>query len=87
MLGGLRGEDSEAGDAVCASGARITLNGALVAERRVRDSAGRALPTWVGCLTLDKDHVFLLGDTPDSFDGRYWGPTLIDNVEGVWRKI
>jgi conjugative transfer signal peptidase TraF len=76
-----------AGDVVCASGAEVTLNGAQIAERQARDSAGRALPTWVGCVTLDGAHVFLLGDTPDSFDGRYWGPTPIDRIEGVWRPI
>ncbi|MBU6408489.1 MAG: S26 family signal peptidase [Alphaproteobacteria bacterium] len=76
-----------AGDVVCASGAEITLNGALVAERQARDSAGRALPTWSGCVTLDGDHAFLLGDTPDSFDSRYWGPTPIDRIEGVWRPM
>jgi len=52
-----------------------------------RDSASRALPTWSGCVTLDEAHVFLLGETPYSFDGRYWGPTSIDRIEGVWRKF
>jgi len=76
-----------AGDVVCASGAQITLNGAWVAERQARDAAGRALPAWSGCVTLDGDHVFLLGDAPDSFDGRYWGPTPIERIEGVWRPM
>jgi conjugative transfer signal peptidase TraF len=75
------------GDVVCASRAEVTLNGAPVAERKAKDSAGRALPTWVGCVTLDEAHVFLLGETPDSFDGRYWGPTAIDRIEGLWRKF
>jgi conjugative transfer signal peptidase TraF len=78
---------SASGDMVCASGAGVTLNGALVALRQAQDSAGRALPTWKGCVTLDDGHVLLLGDTPDSFDGRYWGPTPIDRIEGVWRPI
>lgn len=76
-----------AGDVVCASGAQITLNGVLVGARKNRDSAGRVLPTWEGCITLDGVQVFLLGDTADSFDGRYWGPTPIDRIEGVWRKV
>jgi type IV secretory pathway protease TraF len=45
------------------------------------------LPAWSGCVTLDRDHVLLLGDTPDSFDGRYWGPTPIERIEGVWRPM
>lgn len=76
-----------AGDVVCASGAEITLNGARVAERQARDSAGRALPAWSGCVTLDGDHIFLLGDTPDSFDCRYWGPIPLEKIEGVWHKL
>ncbi len=75
------------GDVVCAADAEITLNGARVAERQARDSAGRALPAWSGCVTLDQTHVFLLGDTADSFDGRYWGPVRRDRIEGVWRKL
>lgn len=76
-----------AGDLVCASGAAITLNGARAADRQARDSAGRALRAWSGCVTLDGDHVFLLGDTADSFDGRYWGPIPVEQIEGVWRPI
>ena len=76
-----------AGDVVCASGSQVTLNRASVAERLVRDSAGRALPRWEGCVTLSETDAFLLGETADSFDGRYWGPTPIAAVEGVWRRI
>lgn len=76
-----------AGDEVCAARAAVTLNGARVAQRQARDSAGRPLPTWEGCVTLDEAQVFLLGDTPDSFDGRYWGPTPVERIEGVWPKL
>ncbi|MBY0565718.1 MAG: S26 family signal peptidase [Hyphomonadaceae bacterium] len=48
--------------------------------------SGVTLPTWTGCRTL-RDEVFLLGDTPDSFDGRYWGPTSVELIEGAWRAI
>lgn len=72
---------------MCASNAEITLNGARVAERQARDSVGRPLPTWEGCRTLEASEVFLLGDTLDSFDGRYWGPTPVERIEGVWRRV
>jgi type IV secretory pathway protease TraF len=64
----------------------VTINGERAAQRAARDSAGRMLPTWSGCRTLHGE-VFLLGDTPDSFDGRYWGPTPLRLVEGVWRPV
>ncbi|MGE0294633.1 MAG: S26 family signal peptidase [Hyphomonadaceae bacterium] len=40
-----------------------------------------------GCRTLEADEVFLLGDTADSFDGRYWGPTRLQSISGVWTRF
>jgi len=76
-----------AGQHLCANGADVTVDGALVARRIERDTAGRTLPTWSGCRSLAADEVFLLGDTPDSFDGRYWGPTTLAQIEAVWRPL
>ncbi len=75
------------GDVVCAEGGAIQINGRTVARRAVRDSTGRALPTWSGCRVLTRDEVFLLGDTPDSFDGRYFGVVETSNIEGVWSRV
>jgi len=75
------------GDLVCAAQSRVMLNGALVAHRQNSDSLGRRLPTWTGCITLGAGDVFLLGDGPDSFDGRYWGVVRMDQIEGVWRPL
>ena len=33
------------------------------------------------------DEVFLLGDTADSFDSRYWGPVRLTAIDGVWRPL
>lgn len=74
------------GDIVCAEASTVTINGERAAQRAARDTAGRTLPTWSGRRTL-RGEVFLLGDTPDSFDGRYWGPTPMRLVEGVWRPV
>ncbi len=75
------------GQRICADGANITVDGALVAQRIERDAEGRTLPTWAGCRSLAENEVFLLGDTPDSFDGRYWGPTALTQIEAVWRPL
>lgn len=72
------------GDVVCAFGPLVTINHELTLQRRTVDSVGRTLPTWSGCRRLH-GQVFLIGDTADSFDGRYWGPTDTANIEGVWR--
>jgi conjugative transfer signal peptidase TraF len=75
------------GDNVCADGETIRINDRTVAHRAVHDSQGRALPHWSGCRVLSADELFLMGDTPDSFDSRYFGPVSADDIEGVWRKL
>lgn len=72
------------GDEVCADGRHITINGTIAAERY--SSTSLALG-WNGCRILSAGEVLLLGESADSFDGRYWGPTSIDLIEGVWRKL
>ncbi len=76
-----------AGDSVCAEGDTVTLNGVVVAHRRDRDTSGRTLPRWSGCRTLAQSDLLLLGDTADSFDGRYWGVVRVAQIEGVWRPL
>jgi type IV secretory pathway protease TraF len=74
------------GDEVCRSGARVTWpTGAAVAK--ARDRAGRALPLWSGCRVLAPGEIFLVGDGPDSFDGRYFGPIAADRILGVFRSV
>lgn len=75
------------GDRVCAEGDAVVINGAHHLSRAARNGAGRALPAWSGCVRLASDQVFLLGDTPDSFDARYWGPVSRDAIEGVWAPL
>ncbi|MGN8001166.1 S26 family signal peptidase [Sphingomonas sp. 22176] len=72
-----------AGDAICGMGNVVTVNGTPLARRRTADAAGRPLPAWQGCVRLGQGMVFLLmAETPDSFDGRYFGPTLAQDVIG-----
>ena len=63
-----------AGDDVCAFDGAIIVNGKIVACRRKADRAGRSLPRWNECRALAGGEFFLLGDAPDSFDSRYFGP-------------
>jgi conjugative transfer signal peptidase TraF len=82
--------EAVAGDAVCASGKAITVNGRAVAERRSFDSLGRRMPFWLGCSRLHGRQLFLLTDDPASFDGRYFGVTEGTDVIGkarlIWRR-
>ena len=77
---------ARAGVRVCAEGVRVAV-GAFTYARQMRDSAGRTLPTWEGCHVLHDGEVFLMGDTPDSFDSRYFGVVREDAIEGVWRPL
>lgn len=77
------------GDRVCAAGDRIRINGRVVAVQHRVDGHGRIMPRWRGCMTLSDGAVFLLMDAPDSFDGRYFGPTASGDIIGrarlLWR--
>lgn len=76
-----------AGNTICASGNQVVIDGQRIITRQETSALGHPLPTWSGCRTLPDSEVFLLGDTPDSFDGRYWGPVSVNDVDGPWRRI
>lgn len=72
-----------AGDRLCARGRALQINGRTAAIRRWRDGAGRPLPNWQGCRRLQSSEVLLLNaKRPDSFDGRYFGPTPRADILG-----
>jgi len=77
-------------DQVCAQGQTIWINGRAAARRHSRDSTGRPLPTWTGCVRLRAGDLFLLSDHPASFDGRYFGITqehdVIGKAELIWAR-
>lgn len=78
---------ARAGQRVCARGGEVNIDGRATARRLRQDGVGRVLPYWQGCHRLAGDEVFLLGDTGASFDGRYWGITRLDEIDGVWRPM
>jgi conjugative transfer signal peptidase TraF len=79
-----------AGSRVCSGSRTITIDARFAARRLARDRRGRPLPAWHGCIILKAGEVFLLGDRPDSFDGRYFGVTrpaeLIGTARLLWRR-
>jgi conjugative transfer signal peptidase TraF len=74
------------GDLVCVRGDRVWTPGGVHDLRR-RDRRGVALPSWSGCRRLTRDELFLLGDTAESFDSRYFGPVSRSAVLGVYREV
>ena len=72
------------GDEVCGDTNVVTV-GARRLLRHEQDRSGRRLPHWNGCVRLHVGEYFLLGDTADSFDSRYFGLVTAREIEGVWR--
>lgn len=68
------------GDSVCVRSDALSVNGAIAAFRDAR-GVETAVEAWTGCRILHGE-VLLLGRSADSFDGRYWGPTRIEDIEG-----
>jgi len=74
------------GEPVCAEGGAVrTLDRRAIALER--DRQGVVLPAWRECRVLASDEVFLLGDTPGSFDSRYFGPVRRADISGVYREV
>lgn len=72
------------GQQVCRKAISVTIDGRHVADALERDRQGRPLSSWQGCFSLSDGNVFLLNaDVPDSFDGRYFGPTSASSIIGI----
>lgn len=71
------------GAEICRRGARIFIDGAVVAYALSTDTKGRAMPEWSGCFVLAGDEIFLLNDHEYSLDGRYFGAVRNSAVIGV----
>ena len=76
------------GQKVCRAANSVTVDGQHVADALERDHLDRPLPSWQGCFVLSEGNVFLLNaDIPDSFDGRYFGPTPTSSIIGIAMPI
>ncbi len=72
-----------AGQTVCRIGRSVTVNSIEMGDARERDSRGRPLPAWQGCLVIGQDEVFLMNlQSADSLDGRYFGPLPAASIVG-----
>jgi conjugative transfer signal peptidase TraF len=71
------------GGHVCAHHHVILINGHAVARQLERDSSGRKMPLWQGCRLLQEGEYFLLmTEASTSFDSRYFGPVMRENLIG-----
>jgi len=78
-----------AGQSVCRTGQRVTIDGKFTGDAQSLDHRGRPLPVWQGCQHLTPGQVFVMNPAePRSLDGRYFGvlplSTVIGRVTPVW---
>ncbi|HTM82187.1 S26 family signal peptidase [Asticcacaulis sp.] len=72
-----------AGMTVCRSAAQTSVNGKPAGDAKPVDRMRRPMPVWSGCHHLTRREIFLMNATvPDSFDGRYFGPTSVRLIRG-----
>ena len=78
------------GDRVCRWHTRILINSAFRSAASTHDRAGRLLPSWFGCRRLRAGDVFILGQSTDSFDSRYFGvvpaPRVVGQAIPLWTR-
>ena len=77
------------GQTVCRHGVAIVVDGIDMGHARERDGRGRPLPAWHGCRLIPDGDVFVMNwQSPDSLDGRYFGPlptsAVIGKVVPIW---
>lgn len=71
------------GTKVCRNGKAISAYDMVYGEALDRDSRGRPLPVWQGCVTVEKGRAFFMNwDVRDSLDGRYFGVLPLSTVIG-----
>lgn len=74
------------GDWICQEEGRLLIPTGAV-EVQAIDRGGRSLPQWEECRHLRSGEIFLLGETANSFDSRYFGPVRREEVRGVYRAV
>ena len=77
------------GQTVCRIQRTIFVDGAAIGDALGRDHLGRPLPVWQGCRLIATGQVFLMNrQSPDSLDGRYFGPlpttTIVGRADPLW---
>ena len=75
-----------AGDEVAVSASGVSVNGRLWPMSTIKkvDANGHRidLRLFDGAFRVPRGEVLLLGWSPDSWDGRYWGPVPVSSIRG-----
>jgi type IV secretory pathway protease TraF len=76
------------GDQICASGDVVSVPNYADITRLSRDSLGRDLPSWDGCLVLSPNEYFVLSAGTEAglafgYDSRFFGPVNGETILGT----
>ncbi len=74
------------GQRVCGTDGRLLTPSRMV-DVPERDRRGVRLRAWNACRRLRSDELFVLGDSPTSFDSRYFGPVPLASIEAIYREV
>jgi conjugative transfer signal peptidase TraF len=75
------------GERVCRSQSGLITIKDKSLKARSHDHLGHKLPSWQGCHVLKKGEIFILGDHPQSFDSRYFGPVRTSQLTGSYKEL
>jgi conjugative transfer signal peptidase TraF len=77
-----------AGDQVCVVSHQLKINGRTIGPVFERDSQGQSLPQHPGCFEVQAGTFFAASQALDkSFDGRYFGPLPLSQLQGEARPV
>jgi conjugative transfer signal peptidase TraF len=72
-----------AGDRVCTENGVLSVERTTVGRVLTEDSAGRPLPHYDGCGSLEDGQLFVASHYAKSFDSRTFGPIAARDVQGT----
>ena len=75
------------GDLITVHGKDFFCNGEYLGKAKEYSMRGTPLESYTITGLVPDHKIFLMGDSPDSFDSRYYGPMEIKHVKAVVRPI
>jgi conjugal transfer pilin signal peptidase TrbI len=74
----------QGGDRIQIKDGKVSINGQLAAELdpEVLEIVGKTTSEYDRDLILDKEAIWVMGTSKDSYDSRYWGPIMQAQVVG-----
>lgn len=76
-----------AGDLIVSRDLDYFCNGKYLGKAKTHSMTGKPLTSYKKNGLIPENTIFLMGDSPDSFDSRYYGPMELKHVKAIARPI